>query len=106
MMYEAKNLNIDRNAPQDSWIRMLKKASSFVLASLKASTYRPRAKSLSWQAQGGRVKCDRFASRHRRLTISPACTNVASLIRDAVHLAAAALEAFLNILYGLGLSTA
>jgi alkanesulfonate monooxygenase SsuD/methylene tetrahydromethanopterin reductase-like flavin-dependent oxidoreductase (luciferase family) len=33
----------------------------------------------------------RFASRHCRLTISPVRTNVASLIRDAVRLAAASL---------------
>jgi hypothetical protein len=35
---------------------MLKKPSSFVLASLKTSTYYPREKSLSWQDRGGRVK--------------------------------------------------
>ena len=34
----------------------------------------------------------RFASRHCRLTIWPTRTNFASLIRDAVRLAAAALE--------------
>jgi hypothetical protein len=69
---------------------MLKKAFSFVLASLKASTYRSRVKSLSRQARGGRV--NGTLPRHCRLTISPARTNVARFIHRAVRLAAAALD--------------
>jgi hypothetical protein len=57
---------------------MLKKALSFVLASLNASTYRPRAKSLSLGRLGdGRV----------------------IRVRLGISLAAAALKAFLNILH-------
>jgi hypothetical protein len=59
--------------------------------SLKTSTYRPREKSLSRQARGGRVECDASASRHCRLTNSPARTNMLLLIRRSVRLAAAAL---------------
>ena len=54
-------------------------------------TYRPRAKSLSRQARGGRVKWYASGSRHCRLTNSPARTNMLLLIRRSVRLTAAAL---------------
>src|SRR5688500_4679799 len=66
-----------RASPWVTSCRMLKKASRFVLSSLRGSTYR---------------RGYAFASRHCRLTISPARTNMLLLIRRSVRLAAAVLE--------------
>jgi hypothetical protein len=76
---------------------MLKKTSSFVLASLRGSTYhRARA---AGAAQGGRVR--KFTPQslgHWALTNSRPCADVTILIRRVADLAVALLDSLLNIL--------
>ena len=79
---------------------MLKKAATCVLASLRASTYRPRDKSLSWQAWGGRVKW--YASAFRSLRPSwTAFLNIVQLCcRFDRYDGGILLETFFNSLLG------
>jgi hypothetical protein len=57
---------------------------------LRSSTYPPQVKSLSRQGRGRAGVIGTLRLKHCRLTISPARTDMPSLIRDAVRLAAAA----------------
>ena len=75
---------------------MLKKVPSFVLASLKASTYRPRDKEPVSAGSGRAGEMVRLgfedtagSRRHGPLTISRASTHVTRLIRRVVDLASA-----------------
>ena len=69
---------------------MLKTAASVVAQRL---TVRPREKSLSRQARGGRVKMITIRpEEHCRLTASPASANVTLIILRVADLAAALLD--------------
>ncbi len=71
---------------------MLKKSGQLCSRGAERLVVRPWEKSLSRQAQGGRVKCIRFALRNCRLTASPASANVTLIILRVADLAAAALD--------------
>ena len=107
--------------------RMLKKSSSFVLASLRRhgalTVSRPCANvrrllrrlahlnvrpgkraRLGGLGAGPGEKGLRFASEHCLLTDSPACTNMALFIHRAVHLAAASLDGLFEHPHGFSFS--